>query len=238
MTLNPQDGLLGLIAAVKSGMDPSSAFGVVQYLQQQQAQNMARRQERLSGLSDLLQNAAGTGTSYEDAQILAQAQPGPMGPAARSMLNTYYPTADIQPGSQQAIDYVQSHGSQVSPQSDVPSYAPGVSPEFGPTAQSPIYNGPSVEEQTAQMQLQSAQADAMASQQAAMNEPGWAVFQQSMAAAKAKGIDPTTAYSTFVQHNGADGAMLVASDPARAKGIMQATFGAAAVNYAGATPQG
>ena len=79
MNFNPtnEQGLLSLVAALKGGMDPSTAYSMYQGIASDQATELARRQERLTSLSDLMMDAAGGGATYEQASMLAEAQPGP-----------------------------------------------------------------------------------------------------------------------------------------------------------------
>ncbi len=99
MNYSPQNeqSLLDLIEALKGGLDPGTAMGLYQGVQQDQAQRIANRQDRLGGLAELLTGAATSGMPYEGAQALAAAQPGPAGPAVQSMLQGLYPTAETGP---------------------------------------------------------------------------------------------------------------------------------------------
>lgn len=89
-------GLAGLVDALRGGMDPSQAFGIVQYLEQEQQDRMAQRAGRLGGLADLLTQAASGGMPYGGAEALAEVAPGPSGPAVENMLSALYPTAEPQ----------------------------------------------------------------------------------------------------------------------------------------------
>lgn len=157
MNFNPtnEQGLLSLVAALKGGMDPSTAYSMYQGIASDQATELARRQERLTSLSDLMMDAAGGGATYEQASMLAEAQPGPAGPAVQSMLDTYYPYADAELGDRQATVATlnQSPGSQMS----------GAAP-YGEQSVSPVYNGPDpmaqMQQQTAALELQQAQYQA------------------------------------------------------------------------------
>ena len=94
MNFNPQgqQSLLDLIGGLKAGMDPAAAYGIYQDVAGEQAQRLANRQQRLAGLSDLLSQTAMAGMPYSGAQALAQAAPGPAGPAVQQMLDALYPT--------------------------------------------------------------------------------------------------------------------------------------------------
>lgn len=88
-----EQSLLDLIGALKGGLDPGTAMGLYQGVQQDQAQRIANRQERLGGLASLLSGAAQGGMPYQGAEALAAAQPGPAGPAVQNMLAALYPAS-------------------------------------------------------------------------------------------------------------------------------------------------
>lgn len=245
---DPSAGLTGLIAALQGGMDPGQAFSVAQYLEGQQNAQMQARAQRLSGLSSLLTNAASQGMSYDQANALAQVQPGPAGPAVQNMLSTLYPTASVQPGTQAAINAVQG---SYNPAAD----AMGMQPQaYGPQAPSLMYTQGAnsgldqsvaaaqqaqIQSMQAQTSLAADQAQLQSSQSSAAMEGGWAQFQQIMTQYKAKGIDPTVALQQFVKANPQAAPMLLSSDPGRVKAILTNTFGAQAMAMAGAVaPQG
>jgi hypothetical protein len=121
MNFNPQnqEGLLGLVAALKSGMPADTAYSVFQNIQQDQAQQIANRQARLSSLAQLLGGAASQGMTYQGAEALAQAQPGPLGPAAENILTSLYPETQrlwqMQGGQAQGYAPREPVPSQVSP---------------------------------------------------------------------------------------------------------------------------
>jgi len=208
---NNEQGLLSLVEALQHGMDPTTAYSVLGDIQSQQASMIQQRQERLGGLADLLMGAASQGTPYAGAQALMEAAPGPAGPAAQNILQSLYPTAQGIPGG------TDTGGGQF------PAQPSGLGVPASPMAQSPAYvppapPTPSITEQLAVQEAQQTQA----------SDADWGVFQQAMAQARAKNMDPQTAYITFVQAN-PDNAALVASDQARVKGILGATFGQAAL---------
>jgi hypothetical protein len=160
VNFNPQNeqGILGLVAALKSGMSPDTAYGLFQGIQQDQASQIAARQERLGGLADLLMGAASQGTPYAGAEALADAAPGPMGPAVQQMLAALYPTGEQGPAPTNAS------GAQM----DFPSGSrPGEplamaygAPDAGPTAMSPTFvpQGPSPTEAIAMQEMEQQQA--------------------------------------------------------------------------------
>jgi hypothetical protein len=110
MNFSPQNeqGLLGLVQALKQGMDPSTAYSLFGDIQSQQAQAIADRQQRLSQYTQLLQGAATQGMPYQGAATLAQSLPGPMPPQARQALSQLYPEQNVpvppemQPGNNPA----------------------------------------------------------------------------------------------------------------------------------------
>jgi hypothetical protein len=107
MDYSPQNesGLLSLVAALKHGMDPSTAYTIFQNIQAQQAADDQVRQARLDQYTQLLQNAATSGMPFSTARDLARSLPGPVPPQARQSLHTLYPDRDVpippelQPGS-------------------------------------------------------------------------------------------------------------------------------------------
>ena len=209
---NNEQGLLSLVQALQSGMDPSIGYGILGDIQDQQASMIAQRQERLGGLADLLMGAASSGMPEAGAEALMQAAPGPAGPAAQNILSSLYPQGQV-PQSSQLMAGTGADGS-MSAERVTPQQMYGAS-------QSPVMAPPPPPSDTMQI--------AMAEQaQTQVSDADWGVFQQDMARARAQGMDPQTAYVTFVQNN-PDNAALVASDQARVKGILGATFGQAAL---------
>ena len=221
MNFSPQNqqGLIGLIEALKGGMDPTQAYGISQDIYGDQANRVAQRQERLGGLADLLTQAASGGIPYAGAEALLDAQPGPMGPAVQDMLQGAYPTQNAQAGmtnaNGQTLNIAQpsrsdvEYGPQSQGMSDIMQYG------AGPSSLSPAYVP----------EVDPAQAEAQATAEV---DADWGVFQQAMAQARAKGMDAQTAYLTFAQADPFN-AQMVASDPSRVKGIMTATFGSTAL---------
>lgn len=97
---NNEQGLLSLVAALKAGMDPATGVQMLGMIEQDQAEQVARRQQRLGGLADLLMGAAQSGMSYEGAEALAEAAPGPAGPAVDQMMSSLYPTHEAMPAAE------------------------------------------------------------------------------------------------------------------------------------------
>lgn len=163
---NNEEGLLGLVAALKQGMDPGTAYSIYQNLQQDQASQIARRQERLGGLADLLTGAATQGMPYAGAQALAEVQPGPAGPAVQNMLSTLYPTGETPAPALGVGGRVLDVGSAGTPPGTTYVPQPGLAANnyvpttgAGPQATSPTFQPPqpSVGEQVQAQQLQQQQ---------------------------------------------------------------------------------
>lgn len=173
MNFSPQNdqSLLGLVAALKAGMDPSTAYNVYGDIYSQQAQQIANRQQRLTGLSDLLLQNAQAGVDYQGAQAIAEAAPGPAGPAVQNMLSTLYPQGDeIQPAPPMSASGqpVEAPPGYYSPQG------------YGQTATSPTMPPPPPPSMGEQVQ-------AGMLQQQQMLEPLWAELAQNAGAAAAEG---------------------------------------------------
>jgi len=142
-----QQGLLGLVTALKAGMDPNIAYQIYGNIQGDQLRQQEARQTRMAGLSQILSGAAQGGATQEQASMLGQAAPGPFGPAAENMLGQLYP-AD-------------------SPMAQAPMTTGGVVPQsaamqperYAAQAQSPLYQGPDPAQMQAQLDLQQQQGD-------------------------------------------------------------------------------
>jgi hypothetical protein len=224
VNFNPQNeqGILGLVAALKSGMSPDTAYGLFQGIQQDQASQIAARQERLGGLADLLMGAASQGTPYAGAEALADAAPGPMGPAVQQMLAALYPTGEQGPAPTNAS------GAQM----DFPSGSrPGEplamaygAPDAGPTAMSPTFvpQGPSPTEAIAMQEMEQQQAitadlTALQADAAAKKAEGWTLDQ----------------YLAAVQKSNPQ---LFAVAPDQARQVLEGTFGTSAYDMMGLQP--
>jgi len=151
MNYSPQNeqSLLDLIGALKGGLDPGTAMGLYQGVQQDQAQRIANRQDRLGGLAELLSGVAMQGMPYSGASALASAQPGPAGPAVQSMLQSLYPTGEdplsnMTNANGQVLDIAQPGRNQIEYGSAAPESAMGQSlaQGAGPTATSPAFQPP------------------------------------------------------------------------------------------------
>ena len=227
-----EGGLLALVAALKGGMEPSTGMQMYGMIEQQQAEDIARRQERLGGLASLLTNAAQTGVDYAGASALAEAQPGPAGPAVQNMLSSLYPYSGEAAGGPD----LNANGAVMDgPSGNAPTPS-GFTPEgyaavgqSGPTAVSPA-----IDPQIA-MQQQMMQGEAQAAQQAAAVEPVWGAVSADLASAKAKQTPPDVAISQILAAN-PDVAQILSADPGRLQGMMEAIFGAGAMKYAGDQP--
>jgi hypothetical protein len=217
---DPQAGLLGLVEALRSGMDPNTAFSVGSSLQDEQRARMAARTERLQGLAGLLTQAAGAGTTYEGAESLLDSQPGPMGPAIQQMLESAYPQNEV-------------------PQSNMYGGMPQGPPQPEPMQQSPIYTGNPqavMANETSALQLQGMQADLMGAQAEAQIAPEWTAFQADAMRAKAEG---QTIDQFMARVNSSPGnASLLQSDPNKVQAILENTFGHYPVQGMGSQPTG
>lgn len=141
-----QQGLMSLLAASQSGLEPSIAYGMLQDIQGNQEAENAQRQQRQEGLIGMLMEAAQGGMPYAGAQALMDAAPGPMGPALQSALGSMYPEG----GMQAPAPPMSASGEQLDPAS-IPGYQ-----THGPTAMSPAYQAPepSFSDQQAMMEMQ------------------------------------------------------------------------------------
>lgn len=223
---NNEQGILSLVTALKSGMDPSTAYSVLGNLEQQQAQQVAQRQERLGSLAQLLMGAAQSGMSYAGAESLADAAPGPMGPAVQQMMSALYPTGN----AEAPAPPMSASGQPIAPPPGYYDQAGGENPMMpgmpnaGPQAVSPAFQPPqpSITEQLA---LQEAQ-------QSSEQMAAWAQVQQQLTAAKAQNLTPDQAVAKLSQHP--EYAAVFASDPAALENILQNLWGQAGVAMAGA----
>lgn len=213
-----EQGLLGLITALKQGMDPSTAVSMYQMIQSDQAAAIAARQQRLAGLSSLLMQGASEGMPYAGAEALAQAAPGPFGPAAQNILSSLYPDQNA-PTSAYLPEAAQQYPGLVPPEmrQDARAAAAG-------QATSPIYMPPqpSITEQLAMQEAVQQQA----------TDAAWAEVQADAAKAKSQGWTPDQFVATVAQDPA--NAAVLASDPARLKAILINTFGQIAFNVSGA----
>lgn len=229
MNFSPQNeqGLAALLAGLQHGMDPSQAYSVFQGIQSEQQAQAEERKARLQGLSQLLTQSAMQGMSYGGAQALAEAQPGPMGPAVDSMLSALYPSGEPTPPATNANGAVMD-----SPSSGVAPMAPGVPVTNAPQnmfgegagAMSPTYQPPPPD------------ASMVQAQQEAQQDSAWATFTQTALEGKRRQMDPTQVVEMFANAS-PENAQLVGSDPSRLKGVLTAIYGSIPVSQAGAVPQ-
>jgi hypothetical protein len=229
-----EGGLLALVQALKGGMTPDAGMQMYGMIEQQQAQETAQRQERLGGLASLLTNAATSGMPYAGAEALAGAQPGPMGPAVQSMLESFYPNS----GGQAPTPDLNYRGAVMDgPEGSAPSPGGLTAPvgpygmQYGVEDAGPQAISPAMDPMIA-MQQQAAEAEMMGAQQAAQTEPIWAEFMAIMADAKASNIPPDQAFTQFAQANPNE-AGLLSGDQSRLTGVLEAIFGGSAMQYAG-----
>lgn len=92
------EGLLGLVGALRAGMDPQTAYGIYGDLQSARAGTIAARQSRLSGLTDMLMQGAENGQTLGGASAMLNALPGGQMPGAQNALSALYPTTHDTPG--------------------------------------------------------------------------------------------------------------------------------------------
>jgi hypothetical protein len=211
-----EGGLLSLVEALRAGLDPAVGYQLMGGIETQQASQLAQRQDRLSGLADLLMGAAQGGSTYGGAEALMQAAPGPAGPAAQNILQSLYPGAAPVPGQ------------------EIPSFAPDFmagGSEGDPSMQSPVFQ----QDPMAALQMAQGQQDlALGEQQLQLgaqeletapdpSEEAWAAFGQSMINEAGNGTDSTAAYQTFIMTNPSAKPYLNA-EPGRVHAIMQQVF--------------
>lgn len=220
-----QSGLMSLLAGLQSGLDPTTAYGILQDLQSQQQAHVDQRMQRLGGLSDLLMQAAGSGMPQAGAAALAEAAPGPAGPAVQNMLSALYPTADAQAPAQpmdaqgNPIQAPTGYYDQLGPNGTTPMGTPNV----GPTATSPTFMTP-----------QPSPTEAIAMQQAQMDaqtQADWAKVQQQLGAAKAQN-KPLDAVLAAMTGNPAYAAV-IGQDPAQFQKMIEITYGPQALAMVG-----
>jgi hypothetical protein len=163
-----QQGLLSLLAASQDGLDPTTAYGMMQDIQGQQEAQNAQRQERQSGLIGMLMEAAQGGMPYGGASALLDAAPGPMGPALQSALSSLYPTGEDPRTNASGAVMDFPTGSRPTPTGLTPPTGPtgmqyqaaGVGPGYGDQVTSPAFQPPepSISDQQAIMEMEQQQA--------------------------------------------------------------------------------
>lgn len=221
-----QQGLMSLLAASQSGLDPATAYTMLQNIQSQQEAQNQQRMDRQSGLLGMLQEAAMSGMPYEGAQAMLDAAPGPMGPALQAGLSAAYPSGGPPPtnasGAQMdfpvgsRLDYVPQGVPGPAAQNFVPT-----APTSGPQATSPMFvpEQPSPTEQQAMMEMQ--QQDELQGE--------LSLVQQDAAAARAQ----EWTVDDFIAKSQTENPDLWAQAPEEMMQIVENTFGAAAVDMRG-----
>jgi hypothetical protein len=203
-----QQGLLSLLAASQQGLDPTTAYGMLQDIQGDQESLNAQRQERQSGLIGMLMEAAQGGMPYAGAEALLDAAPGPMGPALQSALGSLY---GDQGGSQ--VMHTPEGGA-------LPAQPTGLAPMPGslsPTFQPPQ---PSISDQQAVMEMEQQQ----------VLDADLTALQADAAQARAQ---EWTA-DDYIARATAQNPELFATAPEEAMAIIENTFGSAAIDMRGA----
>lgn len=230
-----QQGLMSLLAASQKGLDPTTAYGMLQDIQGDQEAQLAQRKERQAGLIGMLMEQAQGGMPYAGAEAMLEAAPGPMGPALQSALEALYPGGGPLPTNANGEIMDMPMGSRptdpatgmANPYSGLTTLPGGgygdvpVNPATGPEATSPAYQPapPSFSDQQAMMEMeqqQTLQADLTAAQAdaAAARAEQWTVDDWI---AKSQGENPE----------------MWATAPEEMMAIAQNTFGEAAVGMRG-----
>lgn len=218
-----RQGLMSLLAASQAGLDPTTAYGMIQNIQADQEAQLAQRRERQSGLIGLLMEAAQGGMPYAGASAMMEAAPGPMGPALQSALDSMYPSGAPQPAPTNANGAVMDFpaGSRPTPSGLTPAMGPSQMqyqvPVSGPQSTSPAFvpPQPSVAEQQSMMEMEQQQA-----QQADLTA-------LQMDAAQARAQEWTV--DDFIAKASQENPALFATAPDEVMAIIQNTFGEQAV---------
>jgi len=222
-----QQGLLSLLAASQDGLDPTTAYGMMQDISsQQQAQN-AQRQERQSGLIGMLQELAMGGMPYQGAEAMLDAAPGPMGPALQSALSSLYPEGA--PDTNYLGHEMDAPvGSAPTPSGFTPPVGPSqmqyaVEPGLGQGAESlsPAFQPPQPSASDQQTMMEMEQQQVLQSDLTAL--------QAEVSQAKARGwsVDETIARAQ------AQNPELFATAPEEVQAIIEMTYGSAALEMRG-----
>jgi len=217
-----QQGLMSLLAASQHGLDPTTAYGMMQQIQGDQQALVDQRRERQSGLIGLLMEQAQGGLPYAGAQAMMEAAPGPMGPALDAALASLYPTGEDPRtnANGEVLDF--PSGSRPTPSGFTPEgYGVPTGPAYGAEAQSPAYMPPqpSVSDQQAMMEMQ---------QQEALNADLTAL-QADAADARAK----EWTVDDYIAKASRENPELFATAGEDVMQIIENTFGAAAVEMRG-----
>lgn len=86
-----QPTLLGLVEALREGLDPAVAYGLYQDFTTQMANNIAQRQSRMLNMAEMLMGIAGQGLPMEAAETVVDVMPGKPRPWMNQMVNQLYP---------------------------------------------------------------------------------------------------------------------------------------------------
>ncbi len=167
---NPQEqnSLMALLQGLQGGMQPTQGYGFLQDILAQQSARQQQRQQNLQGLTSLLTNAAGSGATYDQAQMLMAAQSGGnIAPRIQQDLNTFYPQ---QGGTSMDIG--------------------GPTIQNNATLQSPVYQPPqpSISDMNTMQNAATQQAD----------QQGFAVFAGDLQRFKAQGTSLDAALQTIL----------------------------------------
>lgn len=230
-----QQGLMSLLAASQQGLDPTTAYTMMQDIQGDQEALLAQRKERQAGLIGMLMDAAQGGMPYAGAEAMLDAAPGPMGPALQSALSSLYPDGGPPPtNANGAVMDFPTGERAVDPSTGVANPYAGVTtvpgggyadvappPVSGPQATSPAFQPapPSFSDQQAMMEMEQTQT----------LQADLTMAQQDAAAARAK----QWTVDDWVAKSQRENPEMWATAPEEMMAIAENTFGAAAVEMRG-----
>lgn len=218
-----QKGLMSLLAASQQGLDPTTAYGMLQDIQGDQEALIAQRQERQSGLIGMLMEQAQGGLPYAGAEAMLEAAPGPMGPALRSALSSLYPEGgDVPRNASGAVMDFPAGSRLTDPATGMMNpYAPPDAMPTGPNALSPSFvpPEPSFTEQQAMMEME---------QQESLNAD-LTLLQADAAQARAN----EWTVDDYIAKVSSENPELFATAPEEVMQIIENTFGAQAVEMRG-----
>jgi hypothetical protein len=189
--------LLDLYGAVQNGMDPTTAYSVYQNLSSEHQATIGQNQERLGSLIDMITQGAQQGMTAEQMQAVTQATAPQLAqrPRVTGALESLYPQSQAPAGP---MDPGKMYGMQQAQQST-----------------SPLYAGPTPEEQMAQIQLQQ-------TVQQAQDAPKWSALTMDLAETVKAHPDMVSQAVATAQMKYAD---LMASDPDRFSSIVSNILG-------------
>lgn len=221
-----RDSLLDLAGAVRSGMDPSIAYGIYgdmsaqhqAILAQQQAEQEARR-ARIQSLVDMVTQGAQTGVPMDTMEMVLAAQTGGGGLPPRvdnAMTSMYPPAFDL-------ANTVSNSVAQVGAQAQAFGGIPAPTPQM-PTM-SPAY-APSPEQQMQALQMQGEMEQQQLAQQQAQMEAELTAAASDLAVDAVKYAAAGTPRDQFIQLAVQDPgyAALLAQDPERFQQIVLTAF--------------